>query len=213
MLARCHAVGSVTARQTGPGVVHLIGRIAGPLGGDETVLQVLVKAGARLEIRQVAATLVLPGRDRALSRSRLELDVEPGGELVLDLQPVVVCARAEHESMVTLRLATGAAASFTERVQLGRHDEVPGGVAGRLRADVADGLVLRQTLNSATVLADGHRGVLTALELGTRVGGLPRDAVRPGWIRGRAPAPAGRVADQCRRAVAGGRGAGRRSGS
>lgn len=191
VLARCHAVGQLTARRTAPGVVHLVGRTAGPLGGDETVLRVLVRAGARLELRSVAATLVLPGGREALSRSRLELVVEVGAELVVDLQPVVVCAGAAHESLTRLEAAAGARADVTERVQLGRHGEPGGSWRGRLVADVGGGPALRHTLASSTLAADGHRAWCSTLQLGAAVPGGSGTALDAGGYAAVLPLAAG----------------------
>jgi urease accessory protein len=38
-------------RETGPGVVHLVGTAAGPLGGDDVEIDVRVGPGARLAVR------------------------------------------------------------------------------------------------------------------------------------------------------------------
>ena len=48
------------ARETGPGVVHLVGTAAGPLGGDDASIVVRLGPGARLTIRSAGATLSKP---------------------------------------------------------------------------------------------------------------------------------------------------------
>src|SRR3954464_10591869 len=61
VLATLRSDPPLTLRQTGPTQVHLVSTGAGPLGGDRLRLAVDVAPGTTLDVRSVAATLVLPG--------------------------------------------------------------------------------------------------------------------------------------------------------
>ena len=54
---RVQARGALTARVTTDGVVHLVGAAAGPLGGDEVRVRVVVEPGAALRVCSVAASI------------------------------------------------------------------------------------------------------------------------------------------------------------
>ena len=75
--------------------VYLAAGAAGPLGGDELELDVVVGAGARATLRTVAATVALPGpaaSRRTGSRWTLRLSVAPDAHLVVLPEPTVVAA-------------------------------------------------------------------------------------------------------------------------
>lgn len=158
VLSRLHADGQLAVRRTAAQVVHLVGVAAGPMGGDTVELIITVEPGARLEVRSAAAALVLPGRHDPFSRTRIEAEVGPGGSLVLGLEPTVVAHRARHAATTRIRLADGARLRLTERVVLGRHGEPPGEWSGRTVIDRDGRPLLRHTVRSATLLADGARG-------------------------------------------------------
>jgi urease accessory protein len=157
--------GALAARVTGPGVVHLVGTAAGPLGGDDVEIRVIVRAGAHLTLRGAAATLALPGRTGAPAEWRVELLVEDGATLVQALPPLVVCRGALLRTQTRLCLAGTAAADLTELVVLGRHAEEGGTWTGRLVADRDDLPVLRTTQTSGVLRLGGDppRALLTRL--------------------------------------------------
>lgn len=148
------AAGALAARATGGRTVHLVGTAAGPLGGDTVTLRVTVGAGAALAIRSVAASVVLPARSGAASRTTVELDVEAGGRLDLGSSPTVVTARAAHLGTVTARLAGDARLRIAEQVVLGRAGEGPGRWTGTLRVE-RDG---RPVLHTGQELGPGGAG-------------------------------------------------------
>jgi urease accessory protein len=125
------AAGALAVRATGPGRVHLVGTAAGPLGGDRVSVAITVEAGARLVVRAVAASVVLPGPAGTPSTTALRLDV--AGALDVALEPTVVTGRATHESTVDAQLTDGAELRLSERVVLGRAGEGPGRWTGTTR--------------------------------------------------------------------------------
>lgn len=126
-----HAEGALAVRQTGPRTLHLVGTAAGPLDGDEVRVVLRLHAGARWEVRTVAASVVLAGT----SRTVWELEVDGDASLRLTPEPTVVTAHAQHRSEVRAVLDADAALLVTERVQLGRAGEDPGRWAGLLHVD------------------------------------------------------------------------------
>lgn len=111
---------ALAVRQTGPGVAHLVGTAAGPLGGDEVVVRVMVAAGAALAVRSVAATLVLPGPAARRSRWRWEVSAAADARVTLIPEPTIVAAGADHDALLEVDAAAGASIVAAERVQLGR---------------------------------------------------------------------------------------------
>jgi urease accessory protein len=107
---------------------------------------------------------VLPGRHDPFSRTRIDAGVGEGGRLVLALEPTVVAFRARHAATTTVRLAAGAGLRLTERLVLGRHGEGPGEWSGRTVVDREDRPLLRHTVRSPSLLADGARGYLSELD-------------------------------------------------
>ena len=91
---RCR--GALAVRLTGPDTVHLVSTAANPIGGDTTLIRVVVEADAQLRVRTTAASIVLPGRDDPESHVRWELDVDGG--LDLDPEPTVIAAHSRHFS-------------------------------------------------------------------------------------------------------------------
>jgi urease accessory protein len=131
---RIECRGGVAARRTGVDTVHLVSAAATPIGGDEITVRVVIEPEARLRVRSVAATVVLPGPKTAESHARWQLEV--GGELDLDPQPAVVAGAARHYTTTSVELASAARIRLRERVQIGRSGERHGFWSGSLRADV-----------------------------------------------------------------------------
>lgn len=123
--------GALAVRQTGERALHLAGTAAGPLGGDEARVVLRVLAGAQLQVRTVAASVVLAGTSRMV----WELDVGDGARLEVTPEPTVVTEHAVHRNEVHAVLHAGAGLVLTERVQLGRAGEQPGRWAGLLHVD------------------------------------------------------------------------------
>ncbi|MGE2835943.1 urease accessory protein UreD [Mycobacterium sp. SMC-4] len=126
--------GGIAVRRTGIDTVHLVSKAATPLGGDTIRVRVVVAAGARLLVRSVAATVVLPGA--ASVESHAEWDVEVAGMLDLDPEPTIVAAAARHVTSTRLTLTADASLRLRERVQIGRTGEREGFWTGSLHGDV-----------------------------------------------------------------------------
>ncbi|MBF6206400.1 urease accessory protein UreD [Streptomyces gardneri] len=164
-LPEIHATGGLSARRTGPRVVHLIGTAATPLGGDELDVVIVVAPGAELVVRSVAATLALPGSASPLSLGRWRLEVGSGGALDFDPEPMIVAGGARHHTVTTIRLASGARLRLRERVQIGRAGEDGGQWRGDLIADVEDTPLLRHRLTlGADTPADDALAAPRAME-------------------------------------------------
>ncbi len=140
------ATGALAVRHTGPDTVHVIGAAATPLGGDELDIGIVVEPGARLVLRSVAATIALPGRAIRMSTARWTADIGAGGELDIDPEPTVVAGGAEHRSVTTVRMASGARVRVRERVQIGRSGESSGFWRGDLIADIGGIPLVRHRL-------------------------------------------------------------------
>jgi urease accessory protein len=189
VVRRARAGGHLAVRETGPGVVHLVGTAAGPLGGDEVDLRIEVGPGARLAVRGVAATLVYPSREEARSAFRVTADVAEGGHLDLAPEPAIVCAGADLETTTEVTLAGSATLRLLEEVVLGRAHERTGRWRGRTAA-TRDGVPLLSHTLRSDVLTLGPRGpggpggpvraVVTLLEVAAD--GVPATAA----VRGRA---------------------------
>ena len=143
-LPRIEATGGLAGRCTQPDTVHLVSTAATPLGGDTLRVRVVVEAGARLRVRTVAATLVLPGTETLLSEA--SWDVEVAGELDVDPQPTVVAGGSAHRTQTRLQLAYSARVRIREQIQIGRSNEADGHWSGLLHADVAGAPLLRHRI-------------------------------------------------------------------
>ncbi|WP_071289187.1 urease accessory protein UreD [Mycolicibacterium llatzerense] len=130
---RIECVGGVAARRTAPDTVHLVSTAATPLGGDTIDVRVIVAAGARLQVRSVAAMMVLPGA--ATTQSRSSWDLEVAGELDLDPEPTVIAGGSSHQATTRLQIADEGRVRLRERVQVGRSGEEHGFWEGALNVD------------------------------------------------------------------------------
>ncbi|MCG7598076.1 urease accessory protein UreD [Mycobacterium sp. PSTR-4-N] len=137
--------GAIAVRRTGRDTVHLVSAAATPLGGDTIRMRVVVEEGARLALRTVAATMVLPGA--ATTQSHACWTVEVAGTLDLDPQPTIVAGRARHTVHTALSMTAGASVRVAERVQIGRSGERDGYWCGTLRADLDGAALLRHRVD------------------------------------------------------------------
>ncbi|MGE2729114.1 urease accessory protein UreD [Mycolicibacterium vaccae] len=126
--------GGIAVRRTAADTVHLVSAAATPLGGDEIRVRVVVEPGARLRVRTVAATVVLPGAGTVESHAQWDLEV--AGVLDLDPEPTIVAAASRHVAATRLSLTPDAEVRVRERVQIGRTGEREGFWSGSLRGDV-----------------------------------------------------------------------------
>lgn len=154
----------VPHRRTGPrALVHLVSSVTAPLGGDELALTVRVGAGARLELRGVAATLALPGHRVADSRTTLRIEAGSGADVTYLPEPTVVTARARHEAVLSAELAESAVLRAREVLVLGRTGERAGRIATTVRVLRAGKPLLHQKLDL------GDERVTRAVLAGKRV--------------------------------------------
>jgi urease accessory protein len=102
-----------------------VSSVTAPLGGDTLSLTVDVGPGASLDLRGVAASLLLPGSSGALSSSVVRFVVS--GSVRYLPEPTVVTSRANHTAVVEAELDGHAELSLREVLVLGRAGE-PGGV-------------------------------------------------------------------------------------
>lgn len=112
--------------------IRMSASAAGPVGGDTYVLDIHVGAGSTLVIRDVGATLVLPGPHGETSRWITRLRVDEGGTCVWVPEPVIAAAGCRHHHVIDAELAAGARLLYREEIVLGRHREEPGSLAARL---------------------------------------------------------------------------------
>ncbi|MFD8101682.1 urease accessory protein UreD [Nocardia fluminea] len=156
-LPRIDAVGGLAARHTGMDTVHLIGTAATPLGGDELDITIVVRPGARLVVRSVAATIALPGAATVVSNAHWRFDIGEGAELDFDPEPTIVAGGAHHHVVTTVQVAPDARLRLRERVQVGRSGEAGGGWRGDLLAELGEVPLLRHRLElgSGTSTDDG----------------------------------------------------------
>ncbi|MGE3619142.1 MAG: urease accessory protein UreD [Acidimicrobiia bacterium] len=153
------------------GAVHLVGTAAGPLGGDDLLLRIAVGPGARLVVRSVAASLVLPGPAGEASRLRVEVDLAGGAHLDLGLEPQIVAGGADHRATARVRMAEGATLRWRELTVLGRHGEEPGSLRSRLRVE-REGRAVHDAevaVGPAWPTSTGPGGLAGARALGTLV--------------------------------------------
>lgn len=136
----------LTLRQTGPHRVHIVSTAAGPLRGDHLDLAVDVAPGTSLEVRSVAATLVLPGLPDTPSVMVVRARVGAGASLCFSPEPTVLAAGCAHRLVVRLSLAEDATVFWREEIVFGRHGERPGRGHARFDATVAGRPLLRHDL-------------------------------------------------------------------
>ncbi|MGV8872911.1 MAG: urease accessory protein UreD [Rhodococcus sp. (in: high G+C Gram-positive bacteria)] len=140
---RITSVGGLAGRQTGPDTVHLIGTAATPLGGDTITVRISVAAGARLEVRSVAASLAMPGAVHRHSSAQWLFEIGAGASLLFDPEPMVVVSDASHSVVNTVVLQKDSTLWLRERTQIGRFEEASGRWSSSLRCDVGRTPLLR----------------------------------------------------------------------
>ncbi|RDI31143.1 urease accessory protein UreD [Lentzea flaviverrucosa] len=159
----------VPHRRVGPlALVHLVSSVTAPLGGDSLSLTVEVGPGASLELRGVAATLLLPGSSGEESSSSVRFLVE--GSVRYLPEPTVVTSRANHTSVVEAELDGHAQLRTREVLVLGRAGEKPGTVTSSMRATRCGKPLLHQQLVVGDPLVDASAAGLAGRRVvGTEV--------------------------------------------
>lgn len=153
-------------------VVHLVGSASTPLAGDDVELTVTVGPGAHLVLTGVAAAVALPGAGRP-SRTVLRATVADGGSLTYRPEPTVVTARADHETVLDVRLAPTATLHARDVLVAGRTGERAGRYRGTVRVTEDGRPLLVQTQEIGDPLLDaspahlaGHRVLGTEVAIG-----------------------------------------------
>lgn len=152
---------------------------AGPLGGDDLRLDVRVGAGAALILRDVSASLVLPGPHREGSTSRVAVRVCAGATFVWLPQPLIAAHGCRHRALTSVAMEPGARLLVREGLLLGRFGEEPGSVRQRLRVCIGDHPLYDQEIAigpeapgwEAAAVTAGRRAIGSAL------------VVDPGWMQ------------------------------
>jgi urease accessory protein len=108
--------------------VHIVGGAAGPLGGDQLGLSIVVCSGAVLRVRSVAASIAQPDPAGRPSEMTIDVHVEAGAALDWAPEPLVVTTGAHHRIRTQIHLSADAAVRWRDVTVLGRHDEPPGQV-------------------------------------------------------------------------------------
>jgi urease accessory protein len=155
----------------------LVQTIAGPLAGDETVVEVLVGPGAALELVTNAATLAYP----SVELSRYELRVRPaeGARFAWRLGALILAAGCNFAARFELELAAGAAAFSRELVVLGRAGERSGIYRSILRCELDGEPLLHESIEidaagvaqSSEAVLSGARATASLALLGLRPAG------------------------------------------
>lgn len=166
-----------TGHDHGAARVCLAAGAAGPVGGDELVLTVDVGAGSTLVLREISASLLLPGPHGEQSSLRTTVRLGAGATLVWLPEPVIAAHGCHHLTDVRVDLAPGARLVLREELLLGRHREQPGGVVQQLRVRLGGQPLLNQRLAVGTGAVGWDSPAVTGgrRALGSLV------VVDPGW--------------------------------
>ncbi|WP_281826127.1 urease accessory protein UreD [Jannaschia rubra] len=123
----------LTHRRPDVARVSLAAGTAGPLGGDDYALSIHVGGGSTLVLQEVSAMLVLPGTTGGCSRMAVDIRVESGATFIWWPEPIIAAHRCDHEHDIRIEIAPDARMILREEAILGRHGEMPGDFASRLR--------------------------------------------------------------------------------
>ncbi len=126
--------------------VMLVGAMSGPLGGDHFTVDVHARSGARLRVGSAAATLALPGQDKAGARYDVRLTVDEGAELCWLPEQLISAGGSDLRVTTSADLAPGARLLLREEQVLGRAGEEPGRLTSRLTVRIEGRCVLDQEL-------------------------------------------------------------------
>ncbi len=167
----------LTQRAHGIARVALAAGTAGPLGGDDYSLDITVGAGSTLFLQEVSAMLILPGLGGHRSHMSVTVTVEEGATFVWWSEPIIAAHRCNHQHDVRVELAPDARMVLREELLLGRHGEMPGDFASRLRI-TRDGAALYDQQLTFGPCATGWDGA-AVLDNARAVGSVL--AVDPVW--------------------------------
>ena len=137
-----------TPAAAGPATVYLLGGAAGPLGGDELRVEIVVGEGASLWVQGIAASVALPSAPSEPSRLTVTASVADGAELRWLPEQLIAAQGCQHLSSSYLDLGTGSRLLWREELVLGRHGESPGDVTVTMSLTRAGKPLLRQALQA-----------------------------------------------------------------
>lgn len=140
--------------------VSVVASAAGPVGGDRHRLDVIVGAGSNLLLNEISATLLLPGRDGARSRTDVRIRVEADATMIWMPEPVIAVRGCDHVNDVRIDLDPTARLLVREEVVLGRHREASGSVRQSIRVRRGSQQVYCQDVDLGTGV--GHSPVVAA---------------------------------------------------
>lgn len=137
-----------TPAAVGPATVYLLAGAAGPLGGDDLRVEMVVGEGASLLVQGIAASVALPSAPAALSRLTVSASVADGAELRWLPEQLIAAQGCDHLSSSYLDVGSGARLLWREELVLGRHGESPGDVTVTMSLTHAGRPLLRQALQA-----------------------------------------------------------------
>ena len=157
-----------------PDALYLVGGAAGPLGGDDLALDVVVGCGACLAVRSAAATLAQPGSGSAPSRATLRFDVGDASMLDWHPEPLVSVRGSDHLVDTTVSLSRSARLNLMDELVLGRAGEAPGRIRVRCRVARDGATLLAHDLDlghgspgwDGAAVIGGARALITMLRVG-----------------------------------------------
>lgn len=198
--ARCVVVGDalsprVLSADADGARVALVAAGALLLGGDEVTIDVVVGAGAWLEVVETAGTVAYPGPTASWT---VQVRLEVGARLLWEGLPFVVAGGADVVRSTVLALDDGARAVLRETLVLGRAGEHGGRLRQRTQVTregrdlLVEDLDLAPSLRGAPGVlgSGGSRATARVLDVVAAYGFRPDDAEAPDGGSA-APAPAG----------------------
>ncbi|PAM98578.1 urease accessory protein [Streptomyces sp. Alain-F2R5] len=162
--------------------VMLVGAMSGPLGGDHLTVTAEAAEGARLRVGSAAATLALPGQDKAGARYDVRLTVGDDAELRWLPEQLISAYGSDLSVATRVDLAATGRLLLREEQVLGRSGEEPGRLSSRLTVRVAGRCVLDQELacgSGAPGGWDGPAGLAGHRAVGQLVVVRPEFAAEP----------------------------------
>ncbi|WP_369180182.1 urease accessory protein UreD [Streptomyces mutabilis] len=162
--------------------VMLVGAMSGPLGGDHFTVAAEAAEGARLRVGSAAATLALPGQDKAGARYDVRLTVGDDAELRWLPEQLISAYGSDLSIATRVDLAATGRLLLREEQVLGRSGEEPGRLSSRLTVRVAGRCVLDQELacgSGAPGGWDGPAGLAGHRAVGQLVVVRPEFAAEP----------------------------------
>ncbi|MFG3153271.1 urease accessory protein UreD [Streptomyces sp. NPDC048219] len=166
--------------------VLLVGAMSGPLGGDHFTVTAEAVQGARLRVGSAAATLALPGQDKAGARYDVRLAVADDAELHWLPEQLISANGSDLQVTTRADLAPTARLVLREEQVLGRSGEEPGRLTSRLAVRIGGRAVLDQELACGPGAPggwDGPAGLAGHRAVGQVVVVRPSFATRPPTAR------------------------------